>query len=191
MAKSTIAGSSNDPIERWRVLRLGTSSLTSESTLDKSGISGTIDLQSPAPVVESLFLRGQLLRPASSSVDLTDGSGQETGSSPSSLSVSLEDSARQREAIPGQVQVGDMDSLGHSEIMEMARDEYENGRYEEAERLISLAEVRGADSGAVVSARRYVREARSRSLAASPPPPGGAGDGPSEEDPSAGGLLVP
>lgn len=185
MARSTASGSSNNRLERWDAIRLGISSSTSESMLDKSGASGTTVLPSPALDAENRFFRGLPPRPASSSVDLTDGSGQETGSSPLSRSGSSEDSAPPREATP------DLDQCEPHEIMEMAREAYQNSNYEGAENLLVIAEERGANPDAVASARGYVRDARARALAGPPPQGGGTGTGPSEEDPASGGMLVP
>jgi hypothetical protein len=74
----------------------GTSSLTSESKPDKSGISPPeteSSLQSPAPDAENLSGKGRRQKQTSSSASLTDGSIQETGSGQASQQDSSEDSA--------------------------------------------------------------------------------------------------
>jgi len=192
VARSTIAGSSNDPIGRWDAIRLGTSSSTSGSKPGWSGTSGTTGLLSPAHDVESLSSTDQPPKPVFSSVDSTDGSGQETGSSPASLLGSSEDSVPPKEATPDQVQADDVpEDLHHEQVMALAHDAYESQNYDEADRLIGIAEERGASRRAVATARGYVRDARARALADAPPRGGGTGAGPSEADPSAGGMLVP
>ena len=81
--------------------------------------------------------------------------------------------------------------LSGPEAMELARQEYQNRNFDEAEALLAVAENRGENPEAVASARGYVAEARARALADAPAAPGASGAGPSEEDPSAGGALVP
>lgn len=75
--------------------------------------------------------------------------------------------------------------------MAMAREAYFSHDLDESDRLIGLAEAKGEDPAAVASARGYVADARARALAAAAPPAGGTGGGFSEEDPSAGGMIVP
>lgn len=75
--------------------------------------------------------------------------------------------------------------------MALAREEYFRGNLAESERLLAVAESRGEDAAAVAAARGYVADARARALADAPPPPGGEPGGFSEEDPAAGGTLVP
>jgi hypothetical protein len=75
--------------------------------------------------------------------------------------------------------------------MELARQEYQSHNFAEAERLLAVAESRGEDPAGVGRARGYIADARARAEAGSPPPPGAEGAGFSEEDPSAGGTLVP
>jgi hypothetical protein len=75
--------------------------------------------------------------------------------------------------------------------MKLAQEEYVKGNYDESERLLAVAENRGENPSSVATARGYLAEARARAGADAPAPPGGSGSGPSEEDPSAGGALVP
>lgn len=201
MPRITSSGPSNNPLERWDALRRGTSSSTSGSTPDKSGPSGTTDHPSPAPAVESHSSPALPARRVSSSADSTDGSGHATGSSPQSLSGSSADSAAPKEAIldpalsespiVSDEAVERYAGLSGHEAMELAREEYEKSNFDESEKLLDVAEERGANSDAVASARGYVRAARSRSLAASPSDSGASPDGPSEGDPASGGFLVP
>jgi hypothetical protein len=192
VARTSEAGSSNNPVERWDALRAGTSFSTSGSMPARSGISGTIDLQSPAPDAESPSSTDLPPKPASSTADSTDGSGRETGSSPASPSGSSEVSVPLKEATPDQVQAADVPAdMHHDQVMALAHEAYESQNYDEADRLIGIAEERGASRRAVATARGYVRDARARALAASPPREAASGGGPSESDPSAGGMLVP
>lgn len=204
MARSTSAGSSNNPLERWDALRRGTSSSTSESGLDKSGTSGTTDRPSPAPTVENPSSPAQVPSPAPlSTADSTDGSGQETTSSPASPSGSSEDSAALKEATPDQVLEADLDvpepepavepyaGISGFEAMELARDEYAKGNLDESERLLAIAEKRGENASAVARARGYIAGARARAVGAAPSENGASGAGPGEADPSTGGFLVP
>lgn len=195
MARATASGSSNNPLERWRALRVGTSSSTSESRPDRSGISGTTALPSPAPIAESLSVQDQPLRPASFSASLTDGSGQETGSSPVSPSDSSEGSAAPKEATPAPDPEADLPT---DQLMAMAREAYFSRNFDESERLLGIAEAKGEDPVAVASARGYVRDARAATPGGAPPrpAPSGAGSsedaaGPNEADPASGGFVVP
>jgi hypothetical protein len=161
------------------------------------------DLQSLVHTAENLSFKDPAPSHPSSTADSTDGSGQETGSSQPSLSDSSEDSASPREVTPGQVLEADLDApapepavepyagLSGEEAMALAREEYFRGNLAESERLLAVAESRGEDAAAVAAARGYVADARARALADAPPPPGGEPSGFSEEDPAAGGTLVP
>jgi len=132
-----------------------------------------------------------------------DGSGRRTGSSPLSPSDSSADSAPQKEATPDQVLEADIDApnpepaaepyagLSGQEAIALAQEEYQNGNFDEAERLVAVAENRGEDSSIVARARGYIARARSRAGAAPPSDPGAATGGFGEEDPTAGGTLVP
>jgi hypothetical protein len=77
------------------------------------------------------------------------------------------------------------------EAMELAREEYQKSNYDEAERLLAVAEIRGENPRSVASARGYIAEARTRAGAVAPSDPGGTGAGPDEADPGSGGFLVP
>lgn len=195
MARSTASGSSNNPLERWDAIRRGTSSSTSGSTPDRSGTSGTIALPSPVPSVGNLSSRDQPPRPASSSADLTAGSGRGTGSSPASLSGSSEVSAPPKAATPAPAPEADLPT---EQIMAMAREAYFSRNFDESERLLGIAEEKGEDPVAIASARGYLRDARNAATLGAPPRPapsgaGSAGDaaGPSEADPASGGFVVP
>lgn len=188
MARVTAAGPSNNPLERWDAIRLGGSSSTSGRQLAKSGTSGTTDLPSPAPSAESPSARGPQAKPASSSVSLTDGSGQETGSSPTSLSGSSAGSPLQKAV----TLVPDPEAdLPGDQLMAMAREAYFDRRFDRSEYLLNIAETKGEDPVAVASARGYVRNARALAVTGSSlgDAPGGAG--PSEEVPASGGFAVP
>lgn len=181
----------------------GTSSWTSGSRPAWSGTSGTTDRPSLVHIAENLSFPDLAPSHPSSTADSTDGSGHATGSSQPSLSGSSADSASLREATPDQVLAADLDAaepelaaepyagLSSDEAMALARQEYFRGNFAESERLLAVAESRGEDPAALAAARGYLADARARALAASPPVPGGEPAGPSEEDPAAGGYLVP
>ncbi len=191
MPRITSQGPSNNPLERWEALRLGTNFLTPVSGPDKNGISGTTDPQSPVPDAESPSSMVLPQRRLFSTAALTDGSGQGTSSSQVSQSGSLEDSALPKEVTPDPAPAADPYSgISGSEAMELARQSFFNRDYEESERLLAISENLGEDPTAIAMARGYVKEARLAAQAGSGPWQG-ASSGPSEEDPSAGGTLVP
>jgi len=213
MPKASEAGASNGKEQWWNEYYArehggdeqspGTSSSTSGSGPDRSGTSGTTDLQSPAPSAESPSARDPQARPASSSVSSTGGSGQETGSSLVSPLDSSEVSAAPKEATPDQVLEAELDApvpepavepyagLSGSEAMELARAEYERRNFDESERLLAVAESRGEDPDVIGRARGYLRDARNAATFGAPTLPAPSPEGPSEEDPSAGGFVAP
>lgn len=197
-------GPSNNPWERWRALRLGTSSSTSDGSSEWSGDSAPeteASSQSPAPSVDSLSWEDPQASPAaSSSATSTDGSTQETGCSPQSQSTSSETSASAKEAgqelppaddtpAPSPAKDDPYAGLSGHELMTVARDAYAEGRLDESEALLARAvEADATLAGSAATARGYIALARARE--ASPSQPGTATGGPSEEEPAAGGFLA-
>jgi hypothetical protein len=186
-------GPSNDPIGRSEVLRLGTSSSTSDDRPEWSGDSAPeteSSLQPPAPDADSPSSTGQPPRPTPSSVSSTDGSTQETGSAQQSLPDSSEE-ATPRDPGQGTDQQEDEPLSGH-QLMQLARQAYVDRQYDHAEVLIDSAEATGAVPAAeLATARRYVADARGRSALGDPPSDTGpTSAGPSEGVPADGGYLT-
>jgi hypothetical protein len=115
-----------------------------------------------------------------------------------------------KEATPDQVLEADLDAaepepaaepyagLSGPEAMKLAHSEYQKGNFDEAERLIAVAENRGEDPRSVASARGYVRAARPATPGGAPSHDGASGAGspadaagPNEADPASGGFVVP
>lgn len=177
---------------------LGTSSLPSDSGPVKSGTPQTTGRLSPAQGAENPSSTGLHLKQAPSTADLTTGSTHETGFSQLSPSGSSEDSATEKAATPDQVLAADLDAaepepavepyagISGPEAMELARGEYTKGNYDESERLLAVAESRGADTTEIARARGYIAEARAHAGAPAPAP-----EPTSEETPSAGGFVAP
>lgn len=125
---------------------VGTSSLTSESKLDTSG-SGTGTLHpSPAPDAENLSGKDQAPKPVPSSVSSTGGSGQETSSDPASQPGSSVESVPPKQATAVQ-------PSSAAEAVDMARDAFNEGKYDAAEGFLDMAAA--ADATMLPDIQRY------------------------------------
>ena len=188
MPRINLNGPSNAFEERGDEPSPGISSLTSGSKPEWNGTSGMTDLPSPAPIAESLSSPDPAPWHPSSTADSTDGSGLETGSSQLSPLDYSEDSAKPK---PATLDLAPEADLPSDQLMAMAREAYFDRNFDEADRLLNLAETNGEDPTAIGAARGYVAEARARALASAPADSGPVPAGPGEEDPAAGGYLVP
>lgn len=151
----------------------GISSLTSESKLDMSGSGTGTLLPSPVPDAENLYDKGPALKPALSSVSLTDGSGQETSFGQVSQPVSLEGSALPKPA------TADLPSSA-AEAVEMARKAFDEHNYDAADGFLDMAAT--ADATMLPDIQRYRASVASARQAAQQTA--------SEETPSAGGFVA-